>query len=112
MPHSKAVVQAYVEQHDLTTKLQDALQHVVEEQTPEPLGAIAAHLTKGATAAPAAGSAGLLPRPRTAHGKFLRILTVNDVYAPDRRVQHAAPHAPTLAPTRARALPPPPLAGT
>ena len=36
---------------------------------------------KGAPPMPA--KAGVAPRPRTAHGKFLRILTVNDVYTLD-----------------------------
>ena len=78
---TKEQVAAYVSQHQLQERLELALQRVVTEQPADPVAAMAASLTGGA--APAAASGGLKPRPRTAVGKFLRILTVNDCYKLD-----------------------------
>ena len=68
---TKDEVAAYVAQHNLQEKLEAALQKVVGEQPSDPVAAIAATLT--GSAGPTASSSPLLPRPRNAVGKFLRV---------------------------------------
>jgi len=76
---TKAEAAAYFEEQGLQTVLNDALNTVVGERAADGTARLA-ELIGAKAGKPAATPAGLLPRPRSAHGKFLRILTVNDVY--------------------------------
>ena len=85
---TKEEVQAYLDAHpEIQSTVQAALEKVVQSMPDEPMPALADILKGGGAAAAPTGAAtsaaGLLPRPRTAVGTFLRMLTVNDVYKLD-----------------------------
>lgn len=78
---TKEEVAKYVADHGLQERLEAALQSVVATMPADPVAAVAAALA--GTGAPTAAGSKLLPRPREAVGKFLRILTINDCYKLD-----------------------------
>ena len=83
---TKEEVTKYLEEHpEITPALQSALEQVVHAMPDDPMPYLVDVLKGGdaATSAPAAPTGGLLPRPRTAVGKFLRVITINDVYKLD-----------------------------
>lgn len=84
MSRTKEEVTKYLEDHpEITPALQGALEQVVHAMPDDPMPYLVDVLKGGDGAASAAPAGGLLPRPRTAVGKFLRVITINDVYKLD-----------------------------
>lgn len=73
----------YVAKAGVDSMVADAYELLVKEKPDDPAAFLAKHFAKTPAASAAAGADGqsrLPPRPRNAHGKFLRVISMNDVY--------------------------------
>ena len=76
---TKAEVEEYLKSTNpsIESLMQDALSATIQNKPSDPAAFLASHFKEQS------GGSGLLPRPRSAVGKFLRVITVNDVYVLD-----------------------------